>query len=190
MQPRAPHGARALLPPNPPASFPRAHARTHAHTLARTYTLFPRPTAVSIQGEDKSWLDKHYKAEADAQWAKRQAVWDAEARARAALTAEAAAVQQLQMAERARARAHAQHEDDGAFEKFERERLAEEGKEAMRARARAEAVRREAEALKRQMEANAAAKAAARQEEFLAFKAAQAFEKSYDEKVRAILRQG
>ena len=45
---------------------------------------------MAIQAEDKGWMDKFYAEEADKEWKKREATWNAEAEARRRLMHEVA----------------------------------------------------------------------------------------------------
>jgi len=101
---------------------------------------------MGIAKEDRTGLDAAYHEEMERQWAKRQAVWDAEATARRQLTLEAAQGQQEQMEEKERMRRATVGGDDQAYiAKWKKDLAEAETKEEMRLRARQEAMRREAE---------------------------------------------
>ena len=98
--------------------------------------------------EEGSWRDGVYAEEAEKQWARRQATWDAEAAARRALEVETQRVQLAQMEERQRDKARGAGQDEAMVAGWRKTMEAADAKEAMRARARQEAIRREAEVVR------------------------------------------
>ena len=137
--------------------------------------------------QDKSWLDGHYAAENEAQWAKREAKWGAEAAARARLTEETAAAQRAQVAERASGDSLSSRHDAQMIAAWRAGNVAAEEREAAKQRAKREQALRDAELVKAQMEANAERRAAEKQREYLDYRAAQKFEAEYDAKVQTLL---
>lgn len=156
-------------------------------TGGRGSALTPPSPAHPPAPQDKSWLDGHYAAESEAQWAKRQSKWDAEAAARQRLNEETAAAQRAQLAERASGDSLSSRHDAQMIAAWRAGNVAAEEKEAAKQRAKREQALRDAELVKAQMEANAEKRAAEKQREYLDYRAAQKFEQEYDAKVQALL---
>lgn len=143
---------------------------------------------MAIQSEDASWMDKFYTAEADKEWAKRQAKWDAEAAARAALNAEVAATREMQLKERDRHKSLEAASDARQMQAWHEARAAAEAKERAAAERRQQQLDLQRGYTEQQMAERARAREAERQAAYLEWRLQQKQEKEYQSKVDALLR--
>jgi hypothetical protein len=142
---------------------------------------------MAVQAEDRGWVDKFYQEESEKEWTKRQQKWDAEAAARKALLDEVSTGRLAQMQDRSRQGDIERARDAAQLEAWARDRADADAKEAERAAARRQQLSLQAGYTRQQLEENARARDAAKQEEYLEWRLAQKFERDYESRVQALL---
>ena len=100
---------------------------------------------MAIQAEDASWQDKHYAAEAEKEWKKKEARWSEEAAARERLNAEVAATRAIQAAEKSATFAIDASSDTTQLDSWRRANAAANEKEHAATLARAAMMRQHAD---------------------------------------------
>lgn len=145
---------------------------------------------MSLQAEDKGWLEKFYAEEGEKEWAKRQAKWDAEAQARRGLMEDVARTR-LQQMEDKKMRAAMEGKDDAAqMQYFAQIQAKADEEERQRQAKRQQQQHLAAELARKQMEENERARAANKQQEYLEWRAQQRFEREYQARVDRLLQEG
>jgi colicin import membrane protein len=142
----------------------------------------------AIQAEDKGWMDKYYKEEADKAWEKREITWRAEAEARRRLMAEVAVTRVLQMEDKKAQAAMEGERDAVQLDIWRREQEAAEARERDRLEARRRMGETHAEQTRQQLSDRARQRALEKQAEFLEWKMQEKTEKEYAARVQALLR--
>ncbi len=112
-------------------------------------------------------MDKFYAEEAEKEYAKRQAKWDAEARARAALMDEVSATRTAQMADRGRQAEIERQRDEAQLEAWRAAQAVADAKTAEKLAQQKDRSRMQAVYNRQQLEENALARERAKQEEYL-----------------------
>jgi hypothetical protein len=143
---------------------------------------------MAIEAEDKSWMDGHYKAENDREWAKREAQWNAEAAARAALMEDVTATRLAQMDDRKRVSAIEAERDAVQVAAWRADQAAAEARARATADARRQQVALQAEYTRAQLAEREEGRRAAKQAEFLEWRLQEKAEREYQAKVEAMLR--
>ncbi len=150
---------------------------------------YPHPQQLAARKGRQASSDHLYAAASEAEWAKRQAGWDADAAARRALSEEVARGRLEQMAEHARARAAEGSWEGGQVATLRAAQAEADARDRAAAEARRDAARAAAAAVREQMEGNAARRAAAEQEEYLSHRLTQKARADYDARVQTLLRE-
>lgn len=145
---------------------------------------------MSLQAEDKGWLERFYAEEGEKEWSKRQAKWDAEAQARKGLMDDVARTR-LQQMEDKKMRAAMEGKDDAAqLQYFAQLQARADEEERQRQAKRQQQQLLAFEMARRQMEENERARAANKQQEYLEWRSQQKFEREYQARVDRLLQEG
>jgi hypothetical protein len=140
------------------------------------------------QAETTDWVDRHYAEEADKEWDKREAVWNADAEARRSLMSDVAATRLAQMEDKLRGKA-LEREREAAEAAAERAaRDAAEARDRAKGDERRRLVAQQAEYTRSQLAERARAAEAEKQAEYLSWRLQQKEEREYAARVQALLK--
>jgi hypothetical protein len=142
-----------------------------------------------LAAEETSWMDKHFAAEHENEWARRQAKWDAEAAAREALMRDVSAVRAHQVEDRIRAKEEERVRDAAQVAIWrEQQAAASERDAAVQAERRRKLALQQSYTVQ-QLAENEAARAAAAQATYLEARMAEKVERDYQARVDALLQE-